>query len=186
MPNTRWWAFEDRQTNFGEVAPDTTDVGKLMLMEFALIFANDWFVVPWTLPVGGLARVQGIALSTVFDERLWIEPVTQGVADEGWESWSMFSLTGDSAGHSTFPSELAILPVAPKVLEGESLEDVSLRARRDGEHGLGDRAPGAAADRLAPLPATRPGTSCTRSCRDWSGRRQGRRPNRRHRSATRR
>jgi hypothetical protein len=126
MPNTRWWAFEDRRTNFGEVAPDTTDVGKLMLMEFALIFANDWFVVPWTLPVGGLARVQGIALSTVFDERLWIEPVTQGVPDEGWESWSMFSLTGDSAGHSTFPSELAILPVAPKVLEGESLEDVSL------------------------------------------------------------
>ena len=53
MPNTRWWAFEDRRTNFGEVSPDTTDVGKLMLMEFALIFANDWFVVPWTLPVGG-------------------------------------------------------------------------------------------------------------------------------------
>jgi hypothetical protein len=126
MPNTRWWAFEDRRTNFGEVSPDTTDVGKLMLMEFALIFANDWFVVPWTLPVGGLARVQGIALSTVFDERLWIEPVTQGVATDGWESWSMFSLTGDSAGHSTFPSELAILPVAPKVLEGEPLEDLSL------------------------------------------------------------
>ena len=126
MPNTRWWAFEDRRTNFGEVAPDTTDVGKLMLMEFALIFANDWFVVPWTLPVGGLARVHGIALTTVFDERLWIEPVAQGVAADGWNSWSMFSLTGDSAGHSTFPAELATLPVAPHVLEGESLEDVSL------------------------------------------------------------
>jgi hypothetical protein len=126
MPNTRWWAFEDRRTNFGEVAPDTTDIGKLMLMEFALIFANDWFVVPWTLPVGGLARVHGIAVTTVFDERLWIEPVPQGVTDDGWEAWSMFSLTGDSAGHSTFPSELAVLPVAPKVLEGEPLEDVSL------------------------------------------------------------
>ena len=21
MPNTRWWAFEDRRTNFGEVSP---------------------------------------------------------------------------------------------------------------------------------------------------------------------
>jgi hypothetical protein len=126
MPNTRWWAFEDRRTNFGEVAPDTTDVGKLMLMEFALIFANDWFVVPWTLPVGALARVRGIAVSTVFDERLWIEPVPQGVAGDGLESWSMFSLTGDSSGISTFPPELAILPVAPKVLEGEPLEDVSL------------------------------------------------------------
>jgi hypothetical protein len=126
MPNTRWWAFEDRRTNFGEVAPDTTDVGKLMLMEFALIFANDWFVVPWTLPVGGLARVHGIAVTTVFDERLWVEPVAQGVADDGWESWSMFSLTGDSAGRSTFPAELALLPLAPKVLEGDPLEDVAL------------------------------------------------------------
>ncbi len=126
MPNTRWWAFEDRRTNFGEVSPDTTDVGKLMLMEFALIFANDWFVVPWTLPVGGLARVQGIAVTTVFDERLWVEPVPQGAADQGWEAWSMFSLSGDSAGQASVPSDLAILPVAPKVQEGEPLEDVSL------------------------------------------------------------
>lgn len=41
MPNTGWWAFEDRRTNFGEVSPDTTDVGTLMMMEFALVFAND-------------------------------------------------------------------------------------------------------------------------------------------------
>ncbi len=126
MPNTRWWAFEDRRTNFGEVSPDTTDIGKLMLMEFALVFANDWFVVPWTLPIGGLARVHGIALTTVFDERLWVEPVAQGVADEGWQAWSMFALAGDSTGQSAIPSDLAILPVAPKVLEGEALEDVSL------------------------------------------------------------
>lgn len=126
MPNTRWWAFEDRRTNFGEVSPDTTDVGKLMLMEFALVFANDWFVVPWTLPIGGLARVHGIALTTVFDERLWVEPVAQGVADEGRQVWSMFSLTGDSSDQSARPSDLAILPVAPKVLEGQALEDVSL------------------------------------------------------------
>ena len=46
MPNTRWWAFEDRRTNFGDVRPDTTDLGKLLLMEFALVYANDWFVLP--------------------------------------------------------------------------------------------------------------------------------------------
>ena len=34
MPNTRWWAFEDGRTNFGDVSPDTTDLGKLMLLEY--------------------------------------------------------------------------------------------------------------------------------------------------------
>ncbi|AGB25168.1 hypothetical protein Mycsm_04953 [Mycobacterium sp. JS623] len=126
MPDTRWWTFEDRLTNFGDVTPDTTDIGKLLLMEFALIFANDWFVVPWTLPIGALAEMQGIAVTTVFDERLWIEPVPQGVADAGWESWSMFSLTGDSTGHATFPAQLSVLPVASRVLEGPPLEEISL------------------------------------------------------------
>ncbi len=125
MPHTRWWAFEDRRTNFGEVTPDTVDVGKLMLMEFALVFANDWFVVPWTLPVGTLARVHGISVTTVFDERLWVQPVPQGGAD-GLTSWSMFTLSADPSGRSAGPPELAILPVAPRVLEGEALEDVSL------------------------------------------------------------
>jgi hypothetical protein len=50
MPNTRWWEFEERQTNFGRVTPDTTDLGKLLLLEFGLVYANDWFVFPYTLP----------------------------------------------------------------------------------------------------------------------------------------
>lgn len=46
------------------MAPDTTDVGKLLRMEFALVFANDWFVLPWTLPVDRVAEVKGIAVTT--------------------------------------------------------------------------------------------------------------------------
>ena len=124
MPNTRWWAFEDRRTNFGKVTADTTDVGKLMLMEFALVFANDWFVVPWTLPVGTLARVHGIAVTTVFDERLWVEPVAPPAGAAGWDRWSMFALADESGGDPR--AELVLLPVAPKVQEGDPLEEVSL------------------------------------------------------------
>ena len=84
MPNTRWWEFEERQTNFGRVTPDTTDLGKLLLLEFGLVYANDWFVFPYTLPLGSIASVKGIALTNVFGERTWIEPVpTQGQADVG-------------------------------------------------------------------------------------------------------
>ena len=95
MPNTRWWEFEERQTNFGRVTPDTTDLGKLLLLEFGLVYANDWFVFPYTLPVGSIASVKGIALTNVFGERTWIEPVTDAGAGAAWDRWSMFQLTGN-------------------------------------------------------------------------------------------
>ena len=46
MPNTRWWAFEDGKTNFGDIDAATTDLAKLMFLEFALVYSNDWFVIP--------------------------------------------------------------------------------------------------------------------------------------------
>ena len=119
MPNTRWWEFEERQTNFGRVAPDTTDLGKLLLLEFGLVYANDWFVVPYTLPLGSIAKVKGIALTNVFGERTWIEPVpTHGQAT--WDRWSMFQLTGNDE------SALVMLPTTPFVLESAPVEEVAM------------------------------------------------------------
>jgi len=119
MPNTRWWEFEDRQTNFGRVTPDTTDLGKLLLLDFGLVYANDWFVFPYTLPLGSIANVKGIALTNVFGERTWIEPVpAQGAA--AWDRWSMFQLTGNDE------RALVLMPSTPFVLEGTPLEEVAM------------------------------------------------------------
>ena len=52
MPHPRWWTIEDSQTNFGAIRPDTTDLAKLLLIEFGLVYSNDWFTVPFTLPRG--------------------------------------------------------------------------------------------------------------------------------------
>lgn len=120
MPNTRWWEFEERRTNFGQVTPDTPELGKLLLLEFGLVYANDWFVFPHTLPVGSVARVQGIALTNVFGERTWIEPV-RGKGEPNWDRWSMFQLTGDEQSN-----DLVLLPSTPFVMEGAALEEVAL------------------------------------------------------------
>ena len=37
-----------------------------MPQPLGLVYANDWFVFPHTLPIGSVARVQGIALTNVF------------------------------------------------------------------------------------------------------------------------
>jgi hypothetical protein len=119
MPNTRWWEFEEQRTNFGRVTPDTTDLGKLLLLEFGLVYANDWFVFPYTLPLGSIAGVKGIALTNVFGERTWIEPVAVR-GESAWDRWSMFQLTGNDG------SALLLLPSTPFVLEGAPLEEVAM------------------------------------------------------------
>ena len=52
MPNTRWWTFEEGKTNFGDIKPDTTELNKQLLIEFGLVYGNDWFLAPLTSPAG--------------------------------------------------------------------------------------------------------------------------------------
>lgn len=124
MPNTRWWAFEDQRTNFGEVRPDTTDLGKLLLMEFALVYANDWFVFPYTLPIGTITDVKGIAITNVFGERTWIEPLREPTTAD-FETWSLFTLSARPNGEAAPPvARLVLLPTTPKVQESAAQEQV--------------------------------------------------------------
>lgn len=95
MPNTRHWAFEEGATNFGGIDPDTTDIAKLLLIEFGLVFANDWFMLPIDLKVGSLTSIKGLAVSNVFGERFWIEPAVTAVGP--MQSWRMFKLTPKGA-----------------------------------------------------------------------------------------
>jgi hypothetical protein len=125
MPNSRWWAFEDGRTNFGDIKPDTTDLAKLLLIEFGLVFANDWFLIPFTAPAGSVAKVRGMAVTNVFGERFWIEAAGSG-DDDDWQRWAMFLLSTKGKGHEPADLSLMIPPVAQKVLEGPVLEELML------------------------------------------------------------
>ncbi len=127
MPNTRWWAFEDRRTNFGDIDAATTDIAKLMFLEFALVYANDWFVIPADLPLGSIAEVRGIAVTNVFGERTWIEPAGAGV-DDDWQRWDMFGVSVRSKHdpEAAADTTLFLPPVVPKIQAGAELEDVTL------------------------------------------------------------
>jgi hypothetical protein len=125
MPNTRWWRFEDSRTNFGDIKPDTTDLAKLLLIEFGLVYANDWFVVPFTVPAGSIANVRGIAVTNVFNERTWITAAGSG-DDDDWQRWAMFLVSIKGDGHQPADLSLVLPPAAQKVLEGRPLEEVML------------------------------------------------------------
>lgn len=129
MPNTRWWAFEDRKTNFGDIDASTTDLAKLMFMEFALVYSNDWFVIPYTLPAGAIATIAGFVVQNTFGERFWITAAGSG-PDDAWQRWSMFTVNTLSAGGagagSAADTSLVLMPTASKIQRGPLLEDVWL------------------------------------------------------------
>jgi hypothetical protein len=125
MPHTRWWKFEDSRTNFGDVKPDTTDLAKLLLIEFGLVYANDWFIVPFTAPAGCVATVRGLAVTNVFGERIWVEAAGRG-NDEDWQRWAMFLNSIKGEEHRPADLSLLIPPAAQKVLEGAPLEELMM------------------------------------------------------------
>src|SRR5260370_14075928 len=96
-----------------------------MLIDLGLICATDWFLVPYVLPAGSIADVDGIAVKNVFGERTWIEPAGSGL-DDNWQRWAMFlaNITGQTADQAD--TSLVLLPVAAKVHEGQPIEEVML------------------------------------------------------------
>lgn len=123
MPNTRWWAFEDSRTNFSYIKPDTTDLAKLLMIEFGLIYANDWYLVPYKLPVASLTTIKGLSLTNSFGENYWIEAAGKG-DDKDWTRWNMFAMKVDSAVAEPANTDLLLLPTVAKIQEAKPFEEV--------------------------------------------------------------
>jgi len=109
----RWWMFEDSVTNFGEVDAQSVDLAKLLVMEFALIYGNDWFSVPVPTPIGSVARVTTLVVTDTFGVRTLIRPTAP--------PWSMFTIAGTGGARSDF---LLMAPTLGLVDDAEPLETV--------------------------------------------------------------
>jgi len=121
MPNTRWWTFEDRKTYLGDIKPDTKELGKLLFMEFVLVYANDWFLIPQTLKAGTISQVKGLVVTNVFGERIWIDATGTG-ADDDWQRWTIFTINRKGKDLQQADNSLMLLPTVPKIQEGPAFE----------------------------------------------------------------
>src|SRR5262249_4312805 len=119
MPSHRYWEMESRQIEFANIDAHTTDVGKLLLTEFALVYGNDWCVIPYELPVGTLNEIVGILVSDDFGEQSLLLPAGRGREDQ-WQRGSMFTLSLTAAGFAA-DTRLLLPPAVGKLLEGAPL-----------------------------------------------------------------
>ncbi len=114
MPADRFWEFENARVNLGAVDAGPADITRLALVEFALVYGNDWFVLPLDLRCGSLCTISGLEVVDTFGETTEIPPVA---ADDGW---AMFEL-----GARDLPSRLLVPPVLAESLSGEPIESVT-------------------------------------------------------------
>lgn len=116
-PNERWWAFEDNALDFGKMDVSTTDLVKTMLMEYAFVYADDWFLIPLAVPIGSLSRIRELRVHNVFGDNDSIRYATESNSDP-LAVWDMYKLRGDSLPViDTDPMQLAsqILMVPPAI-----------------------------------------------------------------------
>jgi hypothetical protein len=120
MPDPRWWNFEDAVTDFGQLDADHVDLAKLLVMEFALVYGNDWFSIPIPTPVGSLERVNTLVVTDTFGVRTLIRPSEQTQVNAGETPWSMFKLSGQGI-RSDF---IALAPTLGVADDADALEEV--------------------------------------------------------------
>jgi hypothetical protein len=125
MPAHRFWEFEDAQIDLGALDVSSSDLPRLLLMEFAFLHGNDWFMIPWQVPVGSLARVDTFTVTDTFGDVKEI-PAARDL-DPGF---SMFRLTETNVPAGAPPRPFKeLLYVAPTVIGGmggRTLEEVVL------------------------------------------------------------
>jgi hypothetical protein len=106
------------------------DLAKLLVMEFALVYGNDWFWVPVPVrvgisgadptPRGTLSRVTTLVVTDTFGVRTLIRPSEQTQVNAGESPWSMFKI----AGPGTRSDFILMAPTLGVVEEGDPLEEV--------------------------------------------------------------
>jgi len=129
QPMRRWWEFEDKAVDFGSMDIAKTDIGKLLLMEFALIFGDDWFVVPLTARSNTMLRVQKVEVHDCFGQTTSIDPARDTNADLA-RRWEMFALSPDVRNNPT-SSFIHVPPFSGTKEESTILEEVRFARDED-------------------------------------------------------
>lgn len=125
-PVPRFWEMEDAHIAYGLLPVGLTDIAHLMMINYASTYGNDWFVVPLTLPVGSLTRVDSLVVTDTFGVRSLISPIN----DPNFSLWQS-SYAVAPAGTADAMAAVAtncffLAPTLGQSLDSAPVEDVLL------------------------------------------------------------
>lgn len=116
MPAARWWQFEDARVNLARVESAPEDLARMLVVEFATVYGNDWHLVPLRLPYGSVTEVAKVTVRDTFGGITSVGPAAG-------PDWSLFRPSRAGGGRAEL---LVLAPVVATLLESEPVEDVRL------------------------------------------------------------
>lgn len=127
-PAARFWEMEDAKVAYGLVPVGPTDLAHLLMIEYASSFGNDWFVVPVTIPVGSVTRVDSLVVTDTFGVRSLVRPIGDPALPNPY--FSMWQQTGRRYAGDQFGTPVSnrffLPPTIGRSIDGAVLEDVLL------------------------------------------------------------
>jgi len=81
MPANRWWELEDGAVDVSTATDEGSSIARMLLMEFATQYGNDWFRIDLDTPVGTLTRLTDLTVTDSFGLSETAEPAV----DDDWQ-----------------------------------------------------------------------------------------------------
>jgi hypothetical protein len=124
MPNRCWWDFEDASIDFGAISAPAESLTTSVIVEYAMCYGNDHFIIPVLLDIGSLLRIDSLLVTDTFGEVLGIPSVAE--ADTAAGPFRLFEHANPTqAGATPLRDPLFVLfPTAGEVIYGPALEEV--------------------------------------------------------------
>lgn len=118
MPTARYWEFEDGEVNLGKVSVAPENLPHLLMLEFMLVYGNDFFMFPIEMDVGSVCQLNNLTVLDTFGQRTKIGPSSQ-------PAWTMYSLSYDELTNQEGSANIFFLaPALGPSFEGQPLEQV--------------------------------------------------------------
>jgi hypothetical protein len=125
-PAPRFWELEDAKVAYGIVPVGPTDLIHLMIAEYASSYGNDWFLVPLTVPVGSISRVDSLVVTDSFGVRSLVRPIGDPALGPSFFSMWQQSRRRDAGRPmgAPVPNCFFLPPTLARSVDGAAIEDV--------------------------------------------------------------
>lgn len=120
MPQPGYWTLEDGDVHLDPAV--ATDPAQQLLVTFAHAYANDWFLIPLTVPPG-ICLISTLQVTDTFGTTTTVP--ASAALDGPYSRWALWEMTPTTTTTADGAAGLRMfLPPAPPPLHGPDLEDL--------------------------------------------------------------